>query len=232
MFYDINDCYLASYADDNTPYASSSNVDAVINKLEESNNNLLQWFRNNHMKANADRCHLLVTGNNEASANIHEYEIESSKKEKLIGTSIDTRLSFEHHITSLCKKGSQRLHALAIIAHCMDFEKRRSLMKASVTSQFNYCPLMWMFHNRALNNRIHERLVYQNKNLSFNELQELDNAVTTHQRNMQVLVTEIFKVKNNLSPEIMKQTFDFQEPYYNLRSYNFRSETSQFSREI
>ena len=80
-------------------------------------------------------------------------------------------------------------------------------MKAFIISQFNYCPLIWIFYNRALNNRInkiHERvlrLVYQNKNLSFSELLELDNAVTIHQRNLQVLVTKIFKVKNNLSPE-------------------------------
>ena len=40
MFYDIIDCDIASYADDNTPYASSNNLDAVINKLEESTNNL------------------------------------------------------------------------------------------------------------------------------------------------------------------------------------------------
>ena len=76
-------------------------------------------------------------------------------------------------------------------------------MKAFIISQFNYCPLIWMFHNRALNDRINKihkralRLVYQNKNLSFSELLELDNAVTIHQRNLQVLVTEIFKVKNN-----------------------------------
>ena len=44
VFYDINDCDIASYADDNTPYASSSNLDAVINKLGESTNNLFQWF--------------------------------------------------------------------------------------------------------------------------------------------------------------------------------------------
>ena len=123
MFYDIDDCDIVSYADDNTPYASSSNLDALINKLEESTNNLFQWFRNNHMKANADKCHLLVTGNYEVSANINEFEIESSKKEKLLGISIDTTLSFEHHITSLCKKASQKLHALARIAHYMDFEK-------------------------------------------------------------------------------------------------------------
>ena len=70
------------------------------------------------------------------------------------------------------------------------------------------------------------RLVYQNKNLSFSELMELDSAVTIHQRNLQVLVIEIFLVRNNLSPEIAKQVFDFLEPYYNLRS-----QTSQFRRE-
>ena len=37
----------------------------------------------------------------------------------------------------------------------------------------------------------------------------VDNTVTIQQRNLQVLVTEIFKVKNNLSPEIIKQVFDF-----------------------
>ena len=80
IFYDINDCDIASCADDNTPYASSSNLDALINKLEESTNNLFQWFRNNHMKANADKCHLLVTRNYEVPANINEFEIKSSKK--------------------------------------------------------------------------------------------------------------------------------------------------------
>ena len=59
-------------------------------------------------------------------------------------------------------------------------------MEAFVISQFNYCPLIWMFHNRALNNRINKidegalQLVYQNKNLSFIELLELDNAVTIY----------------------------------------------------
>ena len=151
------------------------------------------------MKVNADKCHFLVTGNYEVSANINEFETESSKREKLRGISIDTTLFFEHHITSLCKKASQKLHVLARITHYMDFEKRRSLMKIFVISQFDYCPLIWMFHNRALNNRINTiqeralRIVYQNKNLSFSELIQLDNAVTIHQRNLQVLVTEVLK---------------------------------------
>ena len=42
-------------------------------------------------------------------------------------------------------------------------------------------------------------------NLSFSELLELDNTVTIHQRNLVNLVTKTVKVKNNLSPDIMKQ---------------------------
>ena len=71
MFSDIDDCDIASYADDNTPYASSINLDALINKIEQCTNNLFQWFSNTHMKANADKCHLLVTGNYDVSANIN-----------------------------------------------------------------------------------------------------------------------------------------------------------------
>ena len=79
-------------------------------------------------------------------------------------------------------------------------------MKAFITSQFNYCPLIWMLLYMQLNNRInkiHERalrLVYKDNNkLTFNDLLELDNSVTIYQQNLQILVTEIFKVKSSLA---------------------------------
>ena len=106
----------------------------------------------------------------------------------------------------------------------MDLAKRKSLMKTFITSQFNYCPLIWMFHSRQLNNRIkkiHERaliLVCKDNKLTFNDLLELSNSVTIHQRNLQILVTEIFKVKNNLATELMTKAFEIKEPHYNLRS--------------
>ena len=103
---------------------------------------------------------------------------------------IGTKLSFENHVSYLCKKASQKLHALARIANYMDVSKRKCLMKVFVTSQLNYCPLIWIFHCRELNNRInriHEqalKLVYQDNSLSFAEVLEKDNSVTVHQRNL------------------------------------------------
>ena len=77
-------------------------------------------------------------------------------------------------------------------------------------------------------NRIHKRalrLVYQN-NLNFSDLPNPDNSVTVHQKHLQVLVTEIYKVRNGIAPEIMKDIFELQ----NL-SYNLISACNQFSRE-
>ena len=62
--------------------------------------------------------------------------------------------------------------------------------------------------------------------MSFAELLEKDNSVTIHQRNLQVLATEIFKSKNGLAPEIMKEVFEMPNP-----AYNFRSEATHFKRE-
>ena len=97
-------------------------------------------------------------------------------------------------------------------------------MKTFITSQFNYCPLTWMFHNRTLNNEInklHERalrLVYDDINLSFQDLLDLDNSMAIHHRNIQKLVIEMYKIKNNLSPIPMKYIFKEYVNTYDLRN--------------
>ena len=66
-------------------------------------------------------------------------------------------------------------------------------MKTFILSHFGYCPLVWMMHNRRLNNRInriHERalrLVYKDDSSSFEELLKIDNSFTIHERNIQSL---------------------------------------------
>ena len=141
------------------------------------------------MKANADKCHLVVSSDESCTAKIEDFSIKNSTEEKRLAVKFDSNLSFENHVTCLCKKANQKLHALARISRYMDLNKRRNLMKAFITSQFSYCCLIWMFHSRNLNNKINRiqkralRLVHQN-NLSFSELVDLDNSVTVHQKSL------------------------------------------------
>ena len=126
--------------------------------------------------------------------------------QKLLGVTIDSNFTFEEHLNNLCQKSSQKLHTLSWISQYLSPNKKRILFKTFVTSQFNYCPLVWMYHSRTLNNRINNihhrslRIVYQDKKSSFEELLQKNNSVSVHMKNLQYLATEIFKVKNDLSP--------------------------------
>ena len=66
-----------------------------------------------------------------------------------------------------------------------------------------------MFHSRKLNHRInrrHERalrIVYKDNESSFDDLLNKDDSFTSHERNIQTLAIELYKVAYNLSPKIM-----------------------------
>ena len=73
---------------------------------------------------------------------------------------MDSELKFENHIAELCLKVSKKINTLCRISSFMSLEKRRTLIKVFIESQFSYCPLIWILHSRTLNNkinRIHDR---------------------------------------------------------------------------
>ena len=147
------------------------------------------------MKANADKCRLLLSGNIKDVACINHIQIENNTSEKLLGVTIDSDLKFDLHVNNLGKKATQKLNALAHISGYMDSSNKRPIMKTFITSHFSYCPLVWMFHSREINNkinRIHERslrLVYSDKTSTFKELLDKDKSVSVHHKNIQVLAT-------------------------------------------
>ena len=148
---------------------------------------------------------------------------KSSVIEKSLGITIDSNFTFEKHINELCKKGSLKLHSLTRCAKFMSAEKRRLIFKASIISQFNYCPLVWIFHTKQLNNRINSlhkkasRVTYEDGNLSFSELLGLDKSVSIHCRHIKHLLAEIYKVQMGFSPPIMSDIFS-ENSSYNLKS--------------
>ena len=104
ILFNIIECDNATSVDGNTLYNFGFNLDNVISNLEKSTNSLLNWFRENHMKANADKCHLLVSSDESCTAKIEDFSIKNSTKEKLLGVKFESNLSFKSHVTSLCQK--------------------------------------------------------------------------------------------------------------------------------
>ena len=83
------------------------------------------------MKANPDKCHLLLSTNQNKLTKINSNVIHNSSSEKLLGITIHTKLKFDIHINNLCKKACQKLSALRRILSCLvNVNKRQSVMKA------------------------------------------------------------------------------------------------------
>ena len=224
LFIFIKDFEVVNYADDNTPYAFEDTTDGVIKNLESCTALLLQWISNNFLKANPDKSHLLLSDSSDKALQIHSEIIPNTSSQKLLGITIDIELKFDVHVNNLCKKANLKLHALSRISSFMTSIKLKMVMKAFILSQFNYCPLVWMFHSREINNRInhiHERalrIAYKDKHSTFHELLTKDGSVSIHHRNLQVLATEIYKFIHGLSPKIMGDIFRLNDITYNLRT--------------
>ena len=205
---------IANYADDNSPFACGKNIPSVISQLETDASALLKWISNNGLKANADKFHLLLSEKNQdLTIRVDTFDIKNSSSEKLLGIKLDNKLTFDPHVSDICNKVSQKLHALSRIGHLMPPNRRKDIVNAFVLSQFGYCPLVWMFHSRELNNRINNlhkralRIVYQDSKSSFEELLAKDESFTIHERNIQTLAIELYKVWYGLSPKIMELVF-------------------------
>ena len=142
-------------------------------------------------------------------AKIGKAKIWESKKQKLLGVETERTLSFDEHIASLCKKPGKKLSVLVRLSNFMCTNQKRVLKKAFIESQFGCCTLIWMFYSRGVNNKINHlnerslRIVYKDNISSFEGLLKRNKSFTIHQRNIQSLAAELFKVKGNLSSNIM-----------------------------
>ena len=111
-------------------------------------------------------------------------------------------------------------------------------MNVFIFSQVGYCPLVWMCHSRKLNNRINNihkralRIVYRDYESTFQQLLKQNKSASIHQRNLQILATEIFKTKNGLNSVIMEDVFKFKNFAYNFRNADTLSMLIRLNMEL
>ena len=222
----INDLFLFvensdvhNYADDNTLSFANTNIDIIISKLQSDINMLDTWFISNGLLLNEKKCKFMIVepfSNSRANPEkikVRGKNLEEVTQSKLLGISLDNNINMIDHIKTICTQAGRKLNALARISHYLNEHKRKLLMKAFITSQFNYCPIIWMFCQRKSNNlinKIHERalrIAYNDYISDFESLLCKDDSVTIHHRNIQALTIEIYKTMHEVNPVFMNDIF-------------------------
>ena len=85
---------------------------------------MLKWFRNNQMMENPRKFqYMLLRKQKSSKIEIEEFQLESAKSVNLLGITTDYNLTFETHVSNICKTASAKVKSLSRIRNALD-EKR------------------------------------------------------------------------------------------------------------
>ena len=226
IFLFVDEAFLSNYADDTVLYSIHKNHISNQSVLKQHFICLQKLFYENYMVLNPGKCCYMTFGSKFNNNDLLEdgTTIPSVEEHVVLGITIDSHLNFYSHLKQLCKKVVNKLNALTRIASHLDQDQKKLIYNSFFTGQLSYCPLIWTYCSRQSNhliNRLQERalrITYNDYDSSFPELFEMSNESTVHIRNIKVLMTEIYKFLNDLSPPIMSDIFEKHEDHYSLRN--------------
>ena len=101
LFIENSDIDIDNYADDNTPYACSSDLDSVIFKLQKITERIFRWFSNNNLISNAEKSHLIVSTKKNLEIQVSSCSIRNEDSIKLLGIHLNNDLNFDYHVNQL-----------------------------------------------------------------------------------------------------------------------------------
>ena len=150
--------------------------------------------------------------------------IKSSDTVELLGITQDKDINFKGHVQNICHKANNKTKTLFRIRKFLNLEQAQVLTETYISSNFRYCPLIWMFCGKMSDNLIvkpHYRtlwVIYDTQTRSYEELLHLSGKKKIHTQNLQILMIEIYKCLNNISLPFTWDYFKQKNNPYNLRN--------------
>ena len=220
LFIEDPKAFICNYADDNTLYSADKDPEILMKRLHSNMVVVSAWFQDNGLKLNADKCKLIVLKgfknvNYTFSLNLNNEVLIEVPEVKLLGIVIDNKLSYKKHVEMLCKRVSSKVSALQRISPHLSDTQHRFLANSFISSEFNYCPLIWSFTSRESLHRV------QHLQDRVERMSPECSHVSIHRRNCELLLKEMYKTKHCLNPSYMKEVFHFRDFVpYNTRAHS------------
>ena len=176
------------YADDILIYSVNSRL-VMNNELVECANQVNKWLLMNKLLLNTSKTELLNLPhnfNNFTDIFIDNIRIIPSLKIKYLGITIDNKLNFDDHMSTVCRKANFHLYNIRYIRKFISKDLTTMLMKAMVFSSTNYCNSIYLGLSKKLNKCIYRidhsavRLIYQQPLFDH-------SSVTLRQHNLNIL---------------------------------------------
>ena len=245
LFYVKINGMICNYADDNHLANQANSMTELKGLLEYDSKLAISWFHENYMQTNVDKFQFLTLTRGISSPlmmSVDGNDIHNCKEIKVLGVTLDSRLNFDSHISSMCKKASRQINILKRLSKYLDQNSRIIVYKSFVSSNFNYCPVAWIFcgkRNARKLERLQERalrFVFNDRNSEYHELLKRGNFLPLSVLRLRALAIEVYKCFHGLNPSYMndifqpkKSSYDLRDPFllkqptFSTKTYGFRS---------
>ena len=136
---------LRLYADDTTAYASDTSplvLEYIINSDLQS---VCKCFENNYLNINTTKTQAMAIGpvNYEYNINLHNSNIDLNDSFKILGVTLDRKMTFKPYILEQLKKACAKTAALGKLRKFIPQEVMIRLYKAYILPHLEYCsPLL------------------------------------------------------------------------------------------
>ena len=157
------------------------------------------------------------------SPSLQDNTVRSDTSITVLGVVLDDKLKFDEHVSVLCLKASKQINALKRISKYLDEKCRIMVYKSFISSNFNYCPVAWMFcgkKNLVKLEKLQERVlrfVFCDATASYEDLMERGNFLPLSLYRIRCLGIEVFKCFHGLNPAYLNDIFIQPSLNYNPR---------------
>ena len=177
------------------------------------------------MKPNPDKYQAMVLGKTEDKLNFKSADIDIKTTEKtcLLGVVLDNELTFEDHISSICRKVSAQISALNRLKNILPLKTKESLYRAFILPYFNYCNQIWPHcgkRNTAKIEKVNERAlryIFKDKSASYQDLLERIELPSLETRRIQDILLTINNSISDKAPPAVRDLITLRSSKYNLR---------------
>ena len=141
LFYECKENDIGNYANDKTPYSCVTDIPTVIFELQSISTKAFNWFGNNYMRANPEKCHLLLSTKSPGVVSINGIEITTRTAENLLNITIYSDVNLENHLYAIYNKVRGKIMLLGGMPIICPSKIIEQLLNV------NYCPLIWIFYS-------------------------------------------------------------------------------------
>ncbi len=228
-FYFIQKCDFANYAHDNPLSKVASTMEFLMECLIHDSEVAIHWFHNSFMEANPSKFPFMLLKSFTSKEDIPDHilinntRIECESQEKLLGVIIDDKLKFNKHIDILCKNANKQINVLYRFRNGFNFEEREVIHNTFILANFNYCPIVWYFHDKDSIRKMEKtqeralRFLFNIKKSSYSSLLEQNRQITLHLTHIKRIACEVYKPLNKLNAAFMTDMFKERNISYDLR---------------